>query len=211
MDGAGFAGLVCTLDDQQRGLLYLGATPVSVYAQNWPTITAIADSISYTPELATAPAPDAGLTYVTWADPNENAFTIEVPKGWSIDGGMADFGGTKIPYLMLFDPAETIELLVGMAELIWFLEPSPDLTNAGYPSGTEFYSDNSVTIIVEGHMTGGEAAQYLTETWLDPFCDTFKTTATRNLGDGYAVDGSYLNAGDTAFTCAGGDETIVGS
>src|ERR1700733_4789485 len=31
-------------------------------------------------------------TWVTYDDPGEHAFTIEVPQGWSVQGGMYRFG-----------------------------------------------------------------------------------------------------------------------
>jgi hypothetical protein len=51
-----------------------------------------------TPPQAAAPAgpPAQGLTRVSWTtftDPNENAFTIEVPQGWRVAGGVV----RKIP------------------------------------------------------------------------------------------------------------------
>ena len=45
--------------------------------------------------LQTGPAkaaPQGGVTWTSFQDPTEQAFTVEVPKGWTIKGGLFRVG-----------------------------------------------------------------------------------------------------------------------
>jgi len=71
----------------QAGVLGVGATGAGSTAQNGRPAPRAS---------ASAAAPAQGLTHVSWTtftDPYENAFTIEVPQGWRVAGGVV----RKIP------------------------------------------------------------------------------------------------------------------
>jgi hypothetical protein len=102
---------------------------------------------------------------------------------------------------------------MGVGEVLWFLQPTAELAQAGYGEGSVFYSQDHINIMVASYLTGGQAAQFLAEALIAPLCSAFKTTATRDLEDqsGYTADATgYVSAGEAAFTCTYQGQRVVG-
>jgi hypothetical protein len=71
------------------GMLYVIAAPASTFEAQRPTLVGILDTFRYgTPPSDSGGGPGDGLTYTSWSDPNENAFTVAVPEGWNVSGGL---------------------------------------------------------------------------------------------------------------------------
>jgi hypothetical protein len=209
VEGAGFASVICRVD-QGRGLLVLGATPQSRYDTTWPVITRIVNSIT-TAETGTAY--DAQITYTTWNDPQEGAFSLEVPQGWKVTGGMFDISGNKRPVVQMLSPDEKVLVNLGTADVIWFVVPTAELTQQGYPAGATIYSQDHFGVMVADYMTGAEGARFLAEQLIAPTCAAFEITATRDLPEqsGYTTGGfAYSSAGEAAFTCTYQNQPVAG-
>ncbi len=146
----------------------------------------------------------SNLTFVSFTDPNERAFTVDVPQGWLVDGGMHDVFGTKLIFYSMIAPDESVLIFVGQTEILVSLQPTPQLTQAGYPEGTVIYTDNNFYVHVAPYLTGKEAAQLLAETTIAPFCQQFTFTEERELEEasGFTPDQTaFVSAGEVAYTC----------
>ncbi len=154
--------------------------------------------------IESAPPVPVNISYTTWVDPIENAFAIEVPVSWTVDGGMYDVFGTKLPFYSLLSPDESILIFVGQTEILLSLQPSPAWEQAGYSEGTSVYADNSFYVRIASYRTGAQAAQEIVEANIAPLCEQFNITEVRDRQDssGLTPDQSaYVSAGEVAYTC----------
>jgi hypothetical protein len=70
------------------------------------------------PSANSAPPPSSGpaqsnLTYVRWTDPKEQGFSIEVPRGWSIEGGMIRVFNGAVPVIFAWSEGRAIMIQMG--------------------------------------------------------------------------------------------------
>ena len=64
------------------------------------------------------------LAYQPWSDPNEHAFTLEVPQGWTIQGGTARGSAVDVRQaIQAVSPDRSILIQAGDTELPPFVEP----------------------------------------------------------------------------------------
>lgn len=64
------------------------AAPSENLKDDMPNLMKILASFNYDPKLKNPEKINSLVKMVSWKDPKEGAFTIDVPKGWSIDGGV---------------------------------------------------------------------------------------------------------------------------
>ncbi len=137
---------------------------------------------------ATAAAPAQGLTHVSWTtftDPYENAFSIEVPRGWKVVGGIV----RKAPQLF---PTLVVRVL------------SPDqrtLIAIGDPDGVPYSAP----------IAGRDYVRRFTERTMSPACPGLTIGNVTDLPDierlfSSRTPGPYnqWSAAQASFTCNGG-------
>lgn len=154
----------------------------------------------------------SNLTFTSFIDPTERAFSVDVPQGWAIEGGMYDVFGTKLIFYGMVSPDESVLAFVGQTEILISLQPTPELTQAGYPDGTAIYADNNLYIRVATYQTGAEAARALVEANFATACTTFNITEMRELPEvsGLTPDQTaFVSAGEVAYTCTVEDRKSV--
>lgn len=69
--------------------VFVASAPVDALAQQLPVLARVLDSLRF--ESAGPAGPSSGappLTYARWVDPREGAFAVELPAGWSTQGGL---------------------------------------------------------------------------------------------------------------------------
>ncbi|MCD4687486.1 MAG: hypothetical protein K8S97_16270, partial [Anaerolineae bacterium] len=205
--GMGTAGIACQVE-AGNGLLFVAATPDTQYDAMWPVLMAILGTVNYDNGTQPGTQPggqyDASITYQRWTDPLAGAFTLDVPAGWSVDGGLFTIADTWRPLVQMMSPDQMMMINIGRAEVNWFLQPTAELEAQGYPAGSVMYNDSGFMIMVQYYQTGAEAARALVEWALGESCDTLEFTAQRELEDisGLTDDQSmYVSAGEVAFVC----------
>jgi len=76
------------------------------------------------------------VAFVTWREPNENAFTIDVPKGWVVSGGMRRLSPVDArPGVQIVSPDGAIRLFLGDVDVAPFRELDPILQSMGAREG----------------------------------------------------------------------------
>src|SRR5262249_49375691 len=69
--------------------VFVAAAPPAVFAQRLPELTRVLDSVRFDAPQKTASAQATrSVQYATWTEPREGAFTVELPQGWHVDGGL---------------------------------------------------------------------------------------------------------------------------
>lgn len=115
-----------------------------------PANAAVATVVSHTPPVA----------FVPFTDPNERAFTAEVPKGWSAHGGLFRFAAVDTrPALEASSPDGGIRITSGDAEIPTFTVPSQTLAFAGFPEGSWYSPGYGVRMMVRRYLPGPQFAE----------------------------------------------------
>ena len=116
----------------------------------------------------TAPASDLSDTvkYVSWTDPKEQAFSLEVPKGWTYTGGTlrASLFDTRFTILAR-SPHDEMSVLIGDAGVPPFTLPSPALQASGHAEGSTLQFPENMSLIMH-YMPAQEFNRWYLNTYL---------------------------------------------
>ena len=113
--------------------VFVAAAPEAQLGDRLPVLTAILDSFRLGGGEA-VPAQPQGLPAMTrWADPNEQAFTLAVPQGWTVQGGLMRRGpgGPTRNAVAMTSPDRRITLFIGDPQPARFVLPSQVILNLG--------------------------------------------------------------------------------
>lgn len=202
------------------------ASPRAVAAFVWGTSAPEADGAALADvfarifssfRLAGEPAAAAGaprLRYVPWRDPNEQAFTLQVPQGWQVGGGLARYAAVDTRVGVEATSADgAIRVTIGDPSLPPFTEPSQMLAMAGFPEGSWYSPGYGVQMQVLRYLAGRDfVARYVQEN-LGQLCEAVsieqlsdRDDAVRAINAVYAQYGTLgvivnLSAGEAHFTC----------
>jgi len=135
--------------------------------------------------------PGDNVTWTRFTDPNENAFTIDVPAGWKVEGGMTRRSALDVSaFLRALSPDGSAMILMG--------DPGPAAFRLpGYLAGPA----------ARAYAPGQQFAQQYAQTTLPSLCTnpTFVSGANRpDIASGpfaQAVPDSRYDAGEVNFSC----------
>ena len=146
-------------------LLYVVSAPAELYASSLPAFAEVLKSfrIVNTPPTTGGTAPKrrtlGSLQYVRWADPLEKAFTISVPQGWKVLGGMYRFGALDSrAAVTLLSPDGGILVKLGQKDFGAFTEPMH--TPYGSMRGGTLPTAGGSGIQIQSYTSGQQLAQH---------------------------------------------------
>jgi len=145
--------------------------------------------------------PQTDTSFINWTDPFENAFTTQIPDGWTVEGGIADVLGVKRVSYTILSPDETVLIDVGNPDMGYFLQPDPQ---NGLQAGLMIMESGGMTVGVAEYMTGAEAAAALIETSIASLCESYQLDSQTDIPDqsGFTADETqFFSAGEITFTC----------
>lgn len=99
--------------------------------------------------------PAFAASWTNFEDPNEKAFTLEIPQGWTVQGGMFRLGYSDYrPMVDLKSPDGKISIRLGDARIPSYAAPSPNHTQEGavYDLGAQ------AQMVVAKYRTGQDYA-----------------------------------------------------
>lgn len=175
-------------------------------AEKSPAPTSPAQPNGQATPVAALPVPQA---WTTFQDPQEQAFSLEVPQNWRVQGGtlrhnalqfrnwvqvVSPDGGTTIVFN---DPGENS-----------YVVPSPMLAMAGFREGSLYSGGGGTVYIVKSYRNGAQAAAEWGLRQLSRLCTGATLASSRELpeltaamnalGSAY---GLHHDAGEASFTC----------
>ena len=131
-----------------------------------------------------------GIGWVRFTDPNEHAFSLDLPVGWKALGGAVRRNAIDISvFLRAVSPDKTMMLMSG--------DPGPAFfhTTGFGPMPSD-----------RGYVGGKDYARAYAETALPPLCSDIKfvSDAQREdiASDRFAIAGAYNHAGEAVFSCS---------
>lgn len=151
------------------------------------------------------PATTAGLRFTRFVDPNEGAFSVEVPAGWKTAGGMFRNGPfITHPAIQTDSPDGRTKVVLGDAQLPTnfreYLPGAPAWMMR--PPGT-----NEMGSIIYPYMTGSTYCRFYIESRVSGFCSDLQIS---DVKDNAPVDvpppmamtpSSRYTVGSLSFTC----------
>jgi hypothetical protein len=148
--------------------------------------------------------------YVRLTDPQEHAFTADVPAGWRSEGGLARRSALQInPYLRSLSPDKMTYLMIGEPTLPTFSPPSRMGNAIGHPEGTLYDAGLGGRALVMHYLPGAKFARRYGETALQGLCPSLRFVSARerrDLAHKAEVDWptvipSRYDGGEARFTC----------
>lgn len=80
-----------------------------------------------------------GVNWTKWVDPTERAFSLEIPAGWSAEGGMTRVSAIDVrPWIRVTSPDKLISAFVGDGAISPSTMPTAQLTSLGFPVGSKY-------------------------------------------------------------------------
>jgi len=149
---------------QQREAAINGTVPPPPAAQS-PVPANLPNSVNSTPTRpAAAPTADSSVPnntfFVTWRDPRENAFTVGVPQGWTVTGGLIRASQLE-PHAVvrLQSPDGKIQIFYDDPELHAFQELDQLSASIGIREGQTVRSPNGTPVQIARYLTGAQFSQ----------------------------------------------------
>ena len=186
----------------------LSAAPEAQFAAASPVFSRIFESL-------TLAAPQAGAgPGVRWSDPREQAFSLEVPANWHMEGGTVRRAAVDVVFAWtLTSPDGAARITGGDSELPTFTIPNQVLAMSGFREGSWYSPGYGVRMLVQRYMPGLAFVQSYVTSKVARGCTDLRFTRqqdrTREMG---AINAQYaqfrsmgmnvqLAAGDVSFTC----------
>ncbi len=151
---------------------------------------------------------------VRWAkfvDPVEHAFTIDVPAGWRVSGGIKRMSTVDIRSgVEAISPDNTIDLFYGDPSIPVYTPPSPMLAAGGLRQGMTYSAGYGNQFLIEPYLNGQAFSAQWGQTRVAKDCTNVTRTGARARPDAnQAIDMAYAQggartsilAGESVFTC----------
>ncbi|MGO9318585.1 MAG: hypothetical protein ACLPXT_16305 [Terracidiphilus sp.] len=205
--------------------LYELEAPADVYNSSANTFTRILQSFRGAPDNAPRQAGGSAssgpVTYVNWSDPQEGAFTIQVPRGWQVAGGAFHLAATDVrSSVTMISPDGQMRIFIGDANISGFIEPSQMLAYAGMREGGQYGLGDGTKLEIRRYMTGQQFARYYAQNQLGSQCSSVQVESNNDRQDLTApllqearnsgVPNVRVTAGDVVFSCSGKSGTVHG-
>jgi hypothetical protein len=180
----GQAALLCQVADRS-GMLFAVAAPADQYAAVRPTLVRILQTFQFTAPAQGAAAgnadADASIRYVQWQDPNEQAFTLDVPQGWKVSGGLIRRNAVDPRgCVQALSPEGDVVISSGDAAVPTFTLPG---FSQFFPEGSDYSPGYGVVMKVMRYKPGTQfAAEYVQSRLGQAFSD-ISITGSRDRPD----------------------------
>jgi hypothetical protein len=151
------------------------------------------------------------VQWTTFTDPNEHAFSVQVPVGWQVEGGMRRFSSVDTrPAVVARSPDGSMEVFLGDQGLGAFVPPNAMTQMAGMHEGSAYPLGYGNTATVASYRTGDAFAQGWGAQRIGRVCGSPRAIAGRPMPEadrtidfGYQRGGlqASTHSGEAAFDC----------
>ena len=199
------------------GTFYCVAAPPNLDVPQREMYARILESFTVTgPEAEDAGQPARPqMRYVRWNDPNESAFSLEVPAEWSVEGGLFRFASVDTrPAVAVTSPDGALRVTAGDSRLPTFAVPNQTLAFAGFTEGRWYSPGYGVQMLVRRFLPGTAFAADYVQGQAGQSCSALAIDRQRDRADAVeainrvnAQYGNYgvsiqMTAGEVAFGCS---------
>lgn len=199
------------------GFFYALAAPPHRFQSLEPAFARILASFRVTPAAATGAASGASsaLEFVSWTDPTEMAFSLEVPAGWRVTGGIVRRPTFPLSEAVISSPDGMVVVRLGDVNFASkFIQPNQTLMNNGHTEG-QFTSDGT---FIMRYMSGMDFASYYIQTTMGRNSQGFqwlngidRPDYVQNLAwYAHALRYAYHSAGEVTYSYQFDGQACVG-
>ena len=191
--------------------LILASAPSATYKDSEEKFAGILRSFRLS---GSAPPPEPALAYARWEDPNERAFSMEVPQNWRTSGGLIRNSSVDLRSAWeSVSPEGDVRIIGGDAALPVFTEPSSMMTMGGFTEGTWYSPGYGVRMLVRRYLPGTVFLREYLNTQVAGACPELKLLDVHDRPDAVdALNRIYsqlgmggiqmrISAGEAGFTC----------
>jgi hypothetical protein len=204
----GSANLLCLLDGRS-GMLFAVAAPRPTFPADRATLSRILQTLTFTDPAA------GGIhdPFYRWRDPKERMFELDVPDGWTVEGGLFRYGPADArTEVRAVSPDGRIRVSVGDATLPPYALPTPTLEEAGFREGMEYDPGFGTKYIVRRYETGAQYARDYAVRRLSPGMRGLTNWESRDRSDAAEAIQDIYEEGGTVFEQVSiGDVTFRGT
>ncbi len=214
----------CSIDGRS-GVLYLMAARAGEFDDRRPGLVAMLRSFRFgLPEKGAAVAPPKpAVAYVSWEDPVERAFTLDVPAGWQVQGGTVRRASIDLVHVILaVSPDQKTLIQLNDGNVPSFVMPNQMLEWTGFREGSWYSPGYGVRNMVMRYQPGLTfLLEYLQQNY-KPRLASFQLAGQNDRPDivasfnriygqsqAYGI-ATQLHAGDATFRFVQGGENGVG-
>jgi hypothetical protein len=206
-------------------MLYALEAPPDVYGSSANTFTRILQSFRGSPDNASRQtgghASSEPVTYVNWKDPQEGAFTLQVPRGWQVVGGAYRMSAIDIRHCAtMISPDAQIRVFIGDANIGGFTEPTQMLAYSGFREGGYQPMNDGTRLEIRRFMSGAQFARDYAQSRLGAQCSSVQvqsggdrqelvTTFSQAIRED-SMTSARFTAGDAVFSCTGKSGPLQG-
>ncbi len=158
------------------------------------------------------------IQFVKWRDPNEHAFTVQVPENWKVQGGLTRYTATDYRRgVNLISPDNEINVFFMDPSIPFFSIPNQISMMSGMHEGTYYTLMDGTKLLIRRYVTGANFAyEYAMNRFSNNLQDFF-ITKKRNRNDIARIINRELdqyNAMSMGYvhqSCTAGDVTFRGN
>ncbi|HLK59764.1 MAG TPA: hypothetical protein VKU00_24600, partial [Chthonomonadaceae bacterium] len=200
---------------QQRSvMLYAIAAPTARFERDRGSLLHILDSFRFTVPSEPKEKSQAANAqeYVTWKDPMEGGFSLEVPRNWNVQGGVKRLAAVDVrSEVEATSPDGAIRVQLGDARIPTFTMPNVVLAQGGFREGSWYSPGYGVNLLVMRYQPGAQFARYHAQHAMLQGATDVRFTRQQDRADttyalnriyaqfGQAGTAVHLDAGETAF------------
>ncbi len=134
------------------------------------------------------PQPPA-LQFVRWQDPNERAFTVQVPEGWHVRGGLERYSPTDCRRgVNIVSPDREIDVFLMDPRIPLFALPTQTLAMAGITVGSYYRLQDGTQAFVRRYVPGANFAYEYAKKRFSNELANFSIIENRNRPDIARID-----------------------
>ncbi len=155
-NGAPWRALALCRIAERGGLLYVISAPRDHFDAKRATMLGVLRSVRFTaPDGNAGPAGSKPVALTTFRDPNEGAFSIDVPKGWQVQGGTLRRAAVDVVHcLVAQSPNGEQRIQLGDCEVPAFVVPTQMLAMTGFTEGSMYSPGYGMNFMVRRYLPG---------------------------------------------------------
>ena len=155
--GPARAHLLCFVH-QGGGTLMAIAAPAGEFEARKAELAGILRSFTFSGGAGGGAA--SGRRYVKWTEPNERAYSLDVPEGWQAQGGLFRFSSLDVRgELNLRSPDGAMTIFAGDKSLPTFSVPNQTLAMSGLREGMPYSPGYGSNFIISRYIPGAAFAE----------------------------------------------------
>ena len=169
-------------------------------------------------------ASGAGISYRSWRDPAEGAFTLDVPKGWNVAGGLARLAPLDVRVgVRLTSSSLDAAVLIGDSSIPTYVEMNETLAAGGFQEGQNYSPGYGINERIMRYVPGLDYARlYMRELANRNECSGLSEISARvrpdtvaalnriNAQFGAVGANVHIDAGEISFSCRMGGKLFDG-